>query len=467
LAATFRIEKDYLGPVNVPADAYYGVQTARAVDNFKISGLRAHPLFIRTSALVKWAASVGNMEAGALDKRKGNAICTAAEEVFSGRLMDQFVVDVFQAGAGTSHNMNVNEVIANRAIELLGGKKGQYSIVHPNDDVNMGQSTNDFIPTVIRVTALLQMKELFSELDLLDAALGDLSTKFSSVVRPGRTHLMDAAPIRYGQVFEGWKRTLSKDGDRMKKAGEMLTELNLGASAVGTGVNAEPKYVEEALRFLSNKTGFQLRSPPSFVDVTHSMADLLWVASSLKALAVDVSKICNDLRLMNSGPVTGFGDVILPAVQPGSSIMPGKVNPVIAECMNMICFHVMGSERAVEEAAHAGQMEVNVMMPLIAYELTTSLDIMKNGLRMLREKLLSGLVIDVEREKRLVEASSGIALALNPYLGFDRTAEIVREAMKRRVSVRQVIRERKLMTDEELDKVLDPFRITQRGVVKE
>jgi aspartate ammonia-lyase len=467
MGVQFRVEKDYLGPVNVPAEAYYGVQTARAVDNFKISGMKPHPLFVRTSALVKWAAAIGNMEAGTLRKQKGDAICLAAEEIYSGKLLDQFVVDVFQAGAGTSHNMNVNEVIANRAIELLGGKKGQYSIVHPNDDVNMGQSTNDFIPTVIRVTTLLLTKELLAELDLFTSALGDLATKFSSDVKPGRTHLMDAAPVRYGQVFEGWRRTFSKDGERLRKASEMLTELNLGASAVGTGVNAEPKYVEEALRFLSSKTGFQFRSPPSFVDVTHSMADMLWAASSLKTLAVDVSKVCNDLRLMNSGPMTGFGEVTLPAVQPGSSIMPGKVNPVIAECMNMICFHVMGSERAVEEATHAGQMELNVMMPLIAYELTTSFEIMKNGLKMLREKLLSGLVIDVEKERRLVEASSGIALALNPYLGFDRTAEIVKEAMKRRVSVRQVISEKKLMTDEELDKVLDPYRITQRGVVKD
>ena len=467
MAGPFRVEKDYLGPVSVPSDAYYGVQTARAVDNFKISGLKAHPLFIQSSALVKWAAAVGNIKAGALDRHKGDAICRAAEEVYSGKLLNQFVVDVFQAGAGTSHNMNVNEVIANRAIELLGGRKGQYSLVHPNDDVNMGQSTNDFIPTVIRVTTLLQLKGLFEELESLTAALGDLATKYGPVVKPGRTHLMDAAPIRYGQVFEGWRRTLAKDGDRLRKASEMLTELNLGASAVGTGVNAEPEYVDEALRFLSTKTGFQFRSPASFVDVTHSMTDLLWASSSLKALAVDVSKICNDLRLMNSGPVTGFGEVTLPAVQPGSSIMPGKVNPVIAECMNMICFHVMGSERAVEEAAHAGQMELNVMMPLIAYELSMSMEIMRNGMKMLREKLLVGLVIDVPREKRYLETSSGIALALNPYLGFDRTAEIVKEAMKRGVSVRQVIGEKKLMTEEELDKVLDPFRITQRGVVKD
>jgi aspartate ammonia-lyase len=467
LTEQFRVEKDYLGPVNVPSDAYYGVQTARAIDNFKISGIRACPLFIRSSGLVKWAAAVGNMKIGTLDRQKGDAICRAAEEVYSGKLLDQFPVDVFQAGAGTSHNMNANEVIANRAIELLGGQKGQYSLVHPNDDVNMGQSTNDFIPTVIRVTTLLLLKGLFEELDSLTLALGDLATKYSSVVKPGRTHLMDAAPIRYGQVFEGWRRTLSKDGERLRKASEMLIELNLGASAVGTGVNAEPEYVDEALRFLSTKTGFQFRSPASFVDVTQSMTDLLWVSSSLKALAVDVSKICNDLRLMNSGPVTGFGEVTLPAVQPGSSIMPGKVNPVIAECMNMICFHVMGSERAVEEAAHAGQMELNVMMPLIAYELSMSVEIMSNGLKMLREKLLTGLVIDVAREKRYLETSSGIALALNPYLGFDRTAEIVKEAMKRGISVRQVISEKKLMTEEEIDNVLDPYKMTQRGVVRD
>jgi aspartate ammonia-lyase len=467
LKDSYRVEKDYLGPVKVPSGAYYGVQTARALENFRISGLKAHPTFIRTSALVKWAAAVGNMKAGTLDARKGGAICRAAEEVYSGKLSEQFVVDVFQAGAGTSHNMNANEVIANRANELLGGRKGQYSLVHPNDDVNMGQSTNDFIPTVIRVTSLLMVKELLRELRLVTKSLLSLAARYEGVVKPGRTHLMDAAPIRYGQVFEGWARTLSKDGERLLSASEMLMELNLGASAVGTGVNAEPRYVKEALKFLSVKTGFRFRSPPSFVDVTHSMADMLWAASSLKALAVDVSKICNDLRLMNSGPVTGFGEVVLPAVQPGSSIMPGKVNPVIAECMNMICFHVMGSERAVEEATQAGQMELNVMMPLIAFELTFSLEIMKNGLKMLRERLLSGLSIDTAREKRFLEASSGIALALNPYFGFDRTAEIVKEAMKRGVTVRKVISERGLMTDKELDKVLDPYKITQRGVVKE
>lgn len=462
----FRVERDYLGDVLVPADAYYGAQTARAVENFRISGLRPHPLYVKCSALVKWAAARGNMEAGTLDQSRGNAICRAAEEVYSGKLLDQFVLDPFQAGAGTSHNMNTNEVLANRAIELLGGKKGEYHKVHPNDHVNMAQSTNDFIPTVIRVTSLLMIRGLFSQVDATVATLKRLARKYEGVVKPGRTHLMDAAPIRFGQVFDGWARTFVKDRDRIQQAAEMLLELNLGGSAVGTGINAEPAYVEEAIRFLSQKTGFKFKRPASYVDVTHSMADMLWSAEALKALAVDVSKISSDLRLMNSGPITGFGEVTLPAVQPGSSIMPGKVNPVIAECMNMICFHVMGCETAITEAAQAGQMELNVMMPLIAFDLTFAIEIMTNGLKMLRERLLEGITVNVERDKRLLEASTGIALALNPYLGFDRTSEIVKEATKRGVTVRQVIKEKKLMSDEELDRVLDPYRITEPGVVK-
>jgi|YelNatPaOPRAMG01_1025707.scaffolds.fasta_scaffold18694_3 aspartate ammonia-lyase len=466
MADSFRRERDYLGEVEVPSEAYYGAHTARAIQNFKISGVRAHPLFIRFSGLVKWAAAVGNMKAGTLDRKIGEAICRAAEEVYDGSLMDQFVVDVFQAGAGTSHNMNTNEVIANRAIELLGGRKGDYSLVHPNDHVNMGQSTNDFFPTVIRVTALHLLTALQDELARTISSLKALADRYDRVVKSGRTHLMDAAPIRYGQVFGGWARTLSKDGKRLDEASKGLLELNLGGSAVGTGVNAEPAYVDEAIRFLSEKTGFKFTTPESFVDVTHSMADMLWVASALKALAVDISKISSDLRLMNSGPATALGEVTLPAVQPGSSIMPGKVNPVIAECMNMICFHVMGCERAIEEAAHAGQLELNVMMPLIAYDLNFSFEIMTNGLKMLREKLLDGLTVNAERSKKLLEASSGIALALNPYLGFDRTAELVREAMKRGVSVRELVKEERLMSEEELDRVLDPYRITKRGVVK-
>ncbi|MCL5254488.1 MAG: aspartate ammonia-lyase [Candidatus Thermoplasmatota archaeon] len=460
----FRKETDSLGEVTVPADAYYGAQTQRAIQNFRISGMHQFDEFIWATAAVKLAAARANMMTGELDAGKGEAIAGAAQEILEGKLREQFVVDVFQAGAGTSHNMNANEVIANRAIELLGGRRGDYTVVHPNDHVNMSQSTNDTVPTAIRISSIRLISELNAELKLLIESLNRKGREFDSVVKSGRTHLEDAAPVRLGQEFRAYADMLDYDMRRLVHAMENLSELNIGATAVGTGVNADPLYVEKVVNELTAITGFRLKNGKSLMALTQSMTDFVEASGAVRTLSSDITKIANDLRLMNSGPVTGLGEITVPPVQPGSSIMPGKVNPVIAECMNMIAFQCMGNDLSLLFASQAGQLELNVMMPLIAFDLLFSLRIMKNGLRMFREKLIDGIAANEKRCREMVERSPGIALVLNPYIGYGRAAEAVKESLKTGKAIRQIVLERGWLDSKTLDSVLDFYAMTEPGI---
>ncbi len=463
MAPKKRIEKDPLGQKEVPEEAYYGIQTLRAMENFPISGIKTYPEFIKATAIVKKATAEANMKIGDLEPKIADAIIRAAEEVIEGRWHDQFVVDVFQAGAGTSHNMNANEVLANRAIEFLGGMKGDYNIVHPNDHVNMAQSTNDVFPTIMRIACLSMIQQLISELKSLEKALKKKAVEFDKVVKSGRTHLEDAAPIRLGQEFGAYASIVSSDIKRIKRTATALEELNIGATAVGTGLNADPDYVKLVIDRLRGYTGFNLRSAKDMVAITQSMSDFVEVSNSLKTLAVDLIKIVNDLRLMSSGPVTGLGEINLPAVQPGSSIMPGKVNPVIAEVMNMVTFQVIGNDLTITLAAQAGQLELNVMMPVIAFDLMYSLDILKNSVHIFSERLVVGITANEERCKKIAERNPGIALALNPYIGFDKAAKVVQEALATGKTIREVVLERGLLSKEILDEVLNIYAMTEPG----
>lgn len=461
---SFRKESDSLGEMSVPSDAYFGAQTQRALRNFSISGMKPFTEFVWATAVVKMAAARANAITGQLSKKKSDAIAAAAMEIIQGKLHDQFVVDVFQAGAGTSHNMNANEVIANRAIELLGGHKGEYSVIHPNDDVNMSQSTNDTIPTEIRLVSIRLINELNDELRLLIKSLLRKSKQFDRIVKSGRTHLEDAAPVRLGQEFAAYASMLEYDLHRLEKSITTLSELNIGATAVGTGVNADPMYVRGVIAELKRFTGYKLKNAGSLMALTQSMADFVDASGAIRALGVDITKIANDLRLMNSGPITGLGEISLPAVQPGSSIMPGKVNPVIAECMNMIAFQTFGNDLSITMAAQAGQLELNVMMPLIAFDMVFTLRIMKSGLRMFREKMVDGIVANAERCREMVERTPGIALALNPYIGYEKAATAVKESLKSGRPIREIVREKGWLKRDELDRILDLYAMTEPGI---
>jgi aspartate ammonia-lyase len=450
--------------MQVPRDAYYGPETARAVENFPISGIRPLPEFVRATILVKKAAAEANLSLGLLDRKIGSAIVSAADEILNGGLLDQFVVDVFQAGAGTSHNMNANEVLANRASEILGGNKGEYKLVSPHDHVNMGQSTNDTYPTFIRVAGALLAQVLLQVLGDLKSSFERKAQEFDGIVKSGRTHLQDAAPIRLGQEFAAYAGMIGDDIRRVEKALDKVIELNLGGTAVGTGLNAEPKYVELAVANLARYTKLNFRVARNYAALMQSMSDLVDFSGSLRDLSVDLTKIANDLRLMSSGPVTGIGEIILPPVQPGSSIMPGKVNPVIAEMLNMVCFEVIGNDLTISIAAQAGQFELNVMMPVIAYDLTQSLVILTNAVRVFTQRLVVGIRANEERCRGLLEKSAAIALALNPFIGYDKAAEVAKEALARGVPLRQVVLEKKLLTLEQLNEILDPYAMTTPGV---
>ncbi len=459
-----RTERDSLGSVQVPKDAYYGPETARAVENFAISGIKPLPEFVRATVLVKKAAAEANLSLGLLDERIGKAVIAAADEILGGKLADQFVVDVYQAGAGTSHNMNANEVLANRAIELLGGRKGDYTTVSPHDHVNMGQSTNDAFPTFIRVAAGLLVRPLDRALNDLRLALENKAKEFDRIVKSGRTHLQDASAIRLGQEFAAFAGMIGDDIQRLERAVEKILELNLGGTAVGTGLNADPEYVQLAVGNLGKYTGLKFRTARNFTSLMQSMTDMVDLSGTLRDLSVDLTKIANDLRLMSSGPVTGIGEIVLPPVQPGSSIMPGKVNPVVAEMLNMVCFEVIGNDLTITMAGQAGQLELNVMMPVIAYDLTQSLMILANAVRTFTQKLVVGIQANRERCESLLGKSAAIALALNPFIGYDRAAEVAKEALARGVSLREVVLEKKLLTDEQLDQILDPYGMTTPGV---
>ena len=456
-----RIERDSLGERELPANVYYGIQTARAIENFPISGWKPYPSLVTATIQIKKAAARANSALGSLDARIATAIEAATDEVLTGKLRDQFVVDPFQAGAGTSHNMNANEVLANRAIELLGGERGDYSIVHPNDHVNMAQSTNDVFPTAMRLAALEEVSELIITLDLLAGALQTKSTAFDQIVKSGRTHLQDAVPIRLGQEFGGYATAIRKNAGRIARAAEELKEIGLGGTAAGTGLNAAAGYRKRVVEELSRVTNQTLRATEDYFEAMQSMSPFVALSSSVRTLATDVIRIANDLRLLSSGPNTGLAEVNLPAVQPGSSIMPGKVNPVIAEMTDMVCFQVMGNDLVIATAAQAGQLELNVMMPVISFNLSMSLTILTNALTVLRERCVDGITANEERCRWYVEHSVSLVTALNPRVGYARAAEIAKRAIAKGKTIRETIEEEGLLTPEELAEALNTYAMTE------
>ncbi|HLG28661.1 MAG TPA: aspartate ammonia-lyase [Candidatus Brocadiales bacterium] len=459
--ATVRIEKDSLGEVEVPVDAYYGAQTARALSNFPISGIKPHRVFVLATVYIKKAAAEVNTANGRLTKEIGSAIIKAADRAISREFQDQFVVDVFQAGAGTSHHMNVNEVLANIAIESLGGKKGDYSIVHPNDHVNFGQSTNDVYPTAMRIAALLLLKELFPILDELVDALQKKTEEFDGIIKSGRTHLQDAVPIRLGQEFSGYAEAISKSTEKIEKASDSLKELGIGGSAVGTGLNTYPEYADEMVKTLRKITGLDLRKAANPFEAMQSSACITEVSGSLRNLAVELIRISNDLRLLSSGPRTGFDEVNLPSLQPGSSIMPGKVNPVMAEMLAMVCFAVIGNDLTITMAAQAGQLELNVMMPVIQYKLLDSIEILTNALKVFTTGCVNGITANIERCEFYAMNTMGLATALNPYIGYAKAAEVAKESLRTGKSIKDIVLEKGLLTEARLKELLSPASMTE------
>lgn len=456
-----RIERDSLGKVKLPDDVYYGAQTQRAVDNFPISGLTLPRNFIKAQGVVKLAAARANGGLGELDKKIFRAIEKAAREVIKGIHDDHFVVDVYQAGAGTSQNMNINEVIANRAIEMLGGKKGDYSVVHPNDHVNMAQSTNDTIPTAMYIASYEALKEhLIPVLKGLKNSLLHKSREFDGIVKAGRTHMQDAVPIRLGQEFGGYAETIWKDIHRIKRASESLLNLPIGGNALGTGINARAGFRNKILREIRKITGFKFKGCDNLFEGIQNVTPALEVSASLRGAAVSLTKIANDLRLLSSGPRTGFAEIRLPAVQPGSSIMPGKVNPVMAEMMNMVCFQVIGNDTTISYACQASQLELNVMKPLIAYNLISSIDILSNAVDVFTKKCVDGITADEKRCKEYAEATLAMATALNPIIGYSAAAEVSKEAYRTGKTVRKLAVEKGILTEKKAKTVLNPKKLT-------
>ena len=458
---TFRIERDSIGEKQVPADVYYGVQSMRARENFRITGLNMHPEIIRSLACIKKAAAVTNCEIGVLDKRKAGAIVRACDEIIAGRFHEEFIVDPIQGGAGTSLNMNANEVIANRAIELLGGTKGDYSVIDPNDDVNCGQSTNDVIPSAGKMTALRLLDTLERELSRLYEALLAKSTEFDHVLKMGRTQLQDAVPIRLGQEFHAYAVAVSRDIHRMKKAREEMRSLNLGGTAVGTGINADPEYLRRIVPNLCEVTGMELVQAFDLIDATQNLDSFVAVSGAVKACAVTLSKIANDLRLMSSGPRAGLSEIELPARQNGSSIMPGKVNPVIPEVVNQVAFNVIGNDVTITMAAEAGQLELNAFEPIIFYCMFQSIDTLAYAVQTFVDNCVSGITANETRCRYLAENSVGIITAICPRVGYRRAADIAKKAIRTGESVRTLILAEGLLEESELDQLLDPERMTE------
>ena len=459
-----RTERDPLGEYQVPAAAYYGIQTMRAVENFPISGLRAPAALVTATVLVKRAAAETNVSLDRLDSRTGAAIVSAADEILGGALRDQFVVDVYQAGAGTSHNMNTNEVLANRAEELLGGRRGEYRLVHPNDHVNMGQSTNDVFPTATRLALLLDHPGLLEAARTLAASFAARANAFDGVLKVGRTHLQDAVPITLGQEFGGYAACLERSADGLERASEQLRELNLGSTAVGTGLNAGDDYTERTIATLRRLTAIAVRPAANRFRVTQSMGDVLAYSGALRRLAVELSKVASDLRLLSMGPRAGLSEITLPAVQPGSSIMPGKVNPSIPEMVNQVCFQVIGCDTTVCTAAEAGQLELNVMMPVIAWNALHESTILRNAMTTLRVRCVDGIQADAARCQELLERSTAVATALSPYIGYARTAEIAKDSVRLGRTIRELVLERGLLDTGQLDRILSPEHMTQPGI---
>ena len=461
----FRIERDSLGDQLVPSGAYYGGQTARAVENFPISGLRAPADLVTATILVKKAAAEANGGLGRLDATLAAAIIAAADEILAGRFRDQFVVDVYQAGAGTSHNMNANEVLANRAAELLGEPLGAYTRVHPNDHVNMGQSTNDVFPTATRLALLMRAGSLVEAALHLANSFARKSEEFADVLKTGRTHLQDAVPITLGQEFAGYGECIRRGGDGVAEASKQLLEMNIGATAVGTGLNAGDDYRVRVVATLSRYTNLALVPAPNLFRVTQSMGDVLAYSGAMRRLAVEVSKVASDLRLLAMGPRAGLAEIGLPSVQPGSSIMPGKVNPSIPEMVNQVCFQVIGCDTTVALACEAGQLELNVMMPVIAWNALHASTILRESIKVLRSRCIDGIVADRARARELLDRSTATATALSPHIGYAATAELAKESIETGRSLRDLVLERGLLDQGQLDEILSPGAMTRGGIM--
>ncbi len=461
---TTRIEKDPLGEKAVPNAALYGIQTVRAVENFPISGLTPLPAFVDAVVWIKRSAALTHKETGRLEAKLADAIVAAADEVLAGKHRDQFVVDVYQAGAGTSHNMNCNEVLANRAAELLGGSRGTYTLVHPNDHVNMAQSTNDVIPTALRLATLATMPALLRALDRLAAALLERGKAFDHIVKSGRTHLQDATPIRLGQEFAAYGHTVARHRDKLAQAADWLRELGIGGTAVGTGINAEPEYPALMVKYLQQVSGLELRVGQDRVQLMQSMGDIATVSGAFRAYVLDLNKIANDIRLLASGPRTGLAEIQLPAVQPGSSIMPGKVNPSIAEMVNQVCFQALGLDTTVALASEAGQLELNVMMPVITHNIVFGLTIVANATRVLAERCVAGIEADETLCAYWLERSPALVTALAPKIGYAESAKLAKEAIATGLTVKELVVKKGLLKGKELDEVLDLRAMTELGV---
>ena len=462
--SNFRTEKDSIGSRQVPDNVYYGVQSLRASENFHITGLNMHPEIINSLAYIKKAAAITNCEVGLLDKKIASAIVQACDEIINGHLHKDFIVDPIQGGAGTSLNMNANEVIANRAIELLGGQKGDYSIVHPNDHVNCGQSTNDVIPTAGKMTSLRLLKNLKKELLRLHKALCIKAEEFDHIIKMGRTQMQDAVPIRLGQEFRAYSIAIMRDIHRMDKAMDEMRSLNMGGTAVGTGINADETYLRRIVPNLSEVSGIEFVQAFDLIDATQNLDPFVAVSGAIKACAVTLSKIANDLRLMSSGPRAGFHEINLPAKQNGSSIMPGKVNPVIAEVVNQVAFNVIGNDVTITMAAEAGQLELNAFEPIVFYCMFQSIDTLEYAVQTFVDNCITGITANETLCRYLVETSVRIITALCPHVGYQKAADIAKKALKTGESVRNLILQEKLMTPEELNKILDPVQMTEPGI---
>ena len=460
----YRVEKDSIGAKDVPENVYYGVQSLRAAENFHITGLTMHPEFINSLAYIKKAAAITNCEAGLLDKKIAAAIVKACDEIIDGRLHDYFIVDPIQGGAGTSMNMNANEVIANRAIDILGGTKGDYSLVHPNDHVNYSQSTNDVIPTAGKMTALRLLKNLKAELFKLHEALIAKAKEFDHVIKMGRTQMQDAVPIRLGQEFQAYADAIMRDVRRMDKAMDEMRSLNMGGTAVGTGINADELYLKRIVPNLSEISDMEFVQAFDLIDATQNLDPFVSVSGAVKACAVTLSKMANDLRLMSSGPRAGFGEINLPAKQHGSSIMPGKVNPVIPEVVNQVAFYVIGNDMTITMAAEGGQLELNAFEPIIFYCLFQSIDTLAYAVQTFVDNCITGITANEERCRYLVESSVGVITAISPHVGYQKAADIAKKALRTGESIRSLILKEGLLTEQELDEILDPIQMTEPGI---
>lgn len=460
----YRVERDSLGEILVPKYALYGAQTVRSLTNFNITGIKTHAMMVKSLGMLKKASALANYECGHISDEKLHFIIIACDEMIAGKLNEWFVTDVIQGGAGTSVNMNANEVIANRAAQLAGKELGTYDFIHPNDDINFGQSTNDVFPTAGKLTCLFLVNDLLEELGLLQDALLAKALEFSNVIKLGRTHLQDAVPIKLGQEFHAFATSLIRDSRRIKSAFTSLKSINMGATAVGTGLNADERYRKILLPILCEITEMDLTSARDLIDGTRNVDPLVWASSSLKTMAVNLSKMCNDLRLMTSGPKTGFAEITLPARQPGSSIMPGKINPVIPEVVNQVCFQVFGNDVTILKAAEAGQMELNVFEPVLFYNLFQSIECLSHACQTLHDNCIVNIAANVERCEYLVDISLGTATALAPHIGYSNASKLAKQALHENRKLKELIMENNLLTKQQLDTILDIDAMTRPGI---